>query len=348
MAAIFSAWRARLAERLVPEDSTLPPLILVPGHSPSHEQKCLTVAKRLTSGPISVSSFITTVTPSPLIRVRSTPAQLASLWRTSNSWRALLPARGANPRSTLWTWRWPSNCSSLASHCARWRAMSSYIASACASTNRCSSRQLPVSARTMSASLALTRRCRWRASTRASRWPATMSRMMACPLWPITSLRTSVSWIFICTSAFCMRCTQLVCSATSTSRWRATARTTQTSAAGRQAARSSPRLMSFCSHWQSCTSLLRPGTYFNCRASTSHTFNPCCSSTSNTAIQYTPVDSSATVSTPSLSSHRASSAKSSVIVPTSRTAACPAASAKCCGTATQWLDPPTSIPAALG
>jgi hypothetical protein len=29
-AAIFSAWRAWLAERLVPEDSTLPPLILVP------------------------------------------------------------------------------------------------------------------------------------------------------------------------------------------------------------------------------------------------------------------------------------------------------------------------------
>jgi len=29
-----------------------------------------------------------------------------------------------------------------------------------------------------------------------------------------------------------------------------------------------PRLISFCSHWQSCTSLLRPGTYFICRAST--------------------------------------------------------------------------------
>ena len=45
IAAIFSAGRARLAERLVPEDSTLPPPILVLGHSPSQEQKCLTFAK---------------------------------------------------------------------------------------------------------------------------------------------------------------------------------------------------------------------------------------------------------------------------------------------------------------
>jgi hypothetical protein len=70
---------------------------------------------------------------------------------------------------------------------------------------------------------------------------------------------TSVSWMFICTSAFCIRCTQLACSMSSTSRWRTMARTTHTSSAGRQAARRKPRLMSFCSHWQSCTSLLRPG-----------------------------------------------------------------------------------------
>ena len=45
MAAIFNAWRARLAERFVLEARTLPPLILVPGLSPSQEQKCLTLAK---------------------------------------------------------------------------------------------------------------------------------------------------------------------------------------------------------------------------------------------------------------------------------------------------------------
>jgi hypothetical protein len=59
--------------------------------------------------------------------------------------------------------------------------MSSYIASAWRSTNRCSSRQLPVNALAMSCSLALTRLWRMRASTFGSRSPATMARMMACP-----------------------------------------------------------------------------------------------------------------------------------------------------------------------
>ena len=45
-------------------------------------------------------------------------------------------------------------------------------------------------------------------------------------------------------------------------RWRTTARTTHNPSSGRQAARRNPRRMSFCSHWQSCMSLLRPGTYF--------------------------------------------------------------------------------------
>jgi hypothetical protein len=63
MAASFSAWRTRLAERLVLADSTLPPLILVPGHTPSQEQKCLTLAKRLGSGPISDRGFIAAAIP---------------------------------------------------------------------------------------------------------------------------------------------------------------------------------------------------------------------------------------------------------------------------------------------
>jgi hypothetical protein len=75
-----------------------------------------------------------------------------------------------------------------------------------------------------------------------------MSRMIACPVAPITSLITSVSCRFICTSAFCMRCTQLACCVSSTSRWRATARIVHTSAEGRNAARSNPWLISFCSH----------------------------------------------------------------------------------------------------
>jgi transposase len=72
-------------------DSTLPPLILLAGHRPSQEQKCLTLAKRLRSVLISLKIFITEPRTSPLMRVRSAPAQLASCWRTSNSARALLP-----------------------------------------------------------------------------------------------------------------------------------------------------------------------------------------------------------------------------------------------------------------
>lgn len=78
-------------------DSTLPPLILLAGHRPSQEQKCLTLAKRLRSVLISLKIFITEPRTSPLMRVRSAPAQLASCWRTSNSARALLPVLGAFP-----------------------------------------------------------------------------------------------------------------------------------------------------------------------------------------------------------------------------------------------------------
>lgn len=88
MAAIFSAWRTRFAERLVLADNTLLPLILVPGHSPSREQKCLTLAKWLKLGPSWLSIFIITVTPNSLMRVRSTLAQLAGFWRVSQRLQA--------------------------------------------------------------------------------------------------------------------------------------------------------------------------------------------------------------------------------------------------------------------
>jgi hypothetical protein len=113
---------------------------------PSQEQKCLTLAKRERSVPISLRIFMTVSSPSPLMRVRSAPAQLASCWRTSNAARALLPVRGALPMSTLAAERSASSSLHFSSHSRKCRAMSSYIPSACLSTNRCSSRQLPVSA----------------------------------------------------------------------------------------------------------------------------------------------------------------------------------------------------------
>ena len=42
--------------------------------------------------------------------------------------------------------------------------------------------------------------------------------------------------------------------------------------------------MSCCSHWQSSTSLLRPGTFLTCRALTRCTSNPAASSISNRGI----------------------------------------------------------------
>ena len=110
-------------------DRTLPPLILVPGHSPSHEQKCLTLAKRLKSGPISDSTVSTEVTASPLMRVRSTPAQRASAVRRSKP-GVFLPARLAGPASlTSWRPSGASNACSLASHSVRRWARLSYDSS---------------------------------------------------------------------------------------------------------------------------------------------------------------------------------------------------------------------------
>ena len=57
-------------------------------------------------------------------------------------------------------------------------------------------------------------------------------------------------------------------------------------------------MCSCCSHWQSSTSVLRPGTFLMRRGSTNITAKPRSSSTPNSGIQYTPVDSMTTVSTP--------------------------------------------------
>jgi hypothetical protein len=46
-------WAARLAQRSVLPLSSLPPVILMPGHRPSQEVKCMTEGKRDMSAPIS-------------------------------------------------------------------------------------------------------------------------------------------------------------------------------------------------------------------------------------------------------------------------------------------------------
>ena len=102
--------------------------------------------------------------------------------------------------------------------------------------------------------------------------------------------------------------------------------------------------MSCCNHWQSSTSDLRPETFFTWRALTSSTVKPRRSSSSNNAIQYTPVDSMATVSTAQASSQSARRSRSAVKLGNWRTGS----SSRSGGTATKCEALPISIPAALG
>src|SRR6058998_2828360 len=102
--------------------------------------------------------------------------------------------------------------------------------------------------------------------------------------------------------------------------------------------------MSCCNHWQSSTSDLRPETFFTWRALTSSTVKPRDSSNSYNAIQYTPVDSMATVSTPQASTQSAMAFKSTVKLANSRTGS----SSRSGGTATKCDALPMSMPAALG
>src|SRR5215470_20362442 len=82
-------------------------------------------------------------------------------------------------------------------------------------------------------------------------------------------------------------------------------RTAHTSASGRKAERSNPTECRYCNHWHSCQSVRFPGTLRMCRAFTRHGLSPCASRTSKSGIQYTPVDSMATVVTPQLTSQSA-------------------------------------------
>jgi hypothetical protein len=96
-------------------------------------------------------------------------------------------------------------------------------------------------------------------------------------------------------------------------------RTAQTSCPGRNAARRNPTECRNCNHWHSCQSVRRPGTFFMWRAFTKQGRMPHCSRISNSGIQYTPVDSSATVVTPHCSSQSVKRSRSSVKVANTRT-----------------------------
>src|SRR4029450_4864550 len=74
--------------------------------------------------------------------------------------------------------------------------------------------------------------------------------------------------------AFCMSSTWREALLSWLSRWRKMLRTAQTACAGRKDPRSNPTVWRYCSHWQSWTSVLRPGTPLIWRALTRQTSKP--------------------------------------------------------------------------
>ncbi|MCY1370248.1 hypothetical protein D9M69_573330 [compost metagenome] len=73
-----------MAQRLVLPLMTLPPVILVPGHKPSQEAKCLSLGNLPMSAPTSETTTSAVVTSMPSMRVRSTPHIWKSCVRRSN------------------------------------------------------------------------------------------------------------------------------------------------------------------------------------------------------------------------------------------------------------------------
>jgi len=63
---------------------TLPPVILVPGQSPSQEAKCLSLGNLAMSAPTLLTTTSAVVASMPSMRVRSTPHMPNSRWRRSN------------------------------------------------------------------------------------------------------------------------------------------------------------------------------------------------------------------------------------------------------------------------
>src|ERR1700685_4061064 len=92
VAAGFSTWR-------LPRWYTLPPVILLSGHSPSHEAKCASVGHLFMSRPTSATMVWAIITLTPSMRVRSIPLIRYSSSRRLNrgAFRpALLPLFGVS------------------------------------------------------------------------------------------------------------------------------------------------------------------------------------------------------------------------------------------------------------
>jgi hypothetical protein len=113
---------------------------------------------------------------------------------------------------------------------------------------------------------------------------------------------TLSSLIPAASSTLSSRCFSRLRSSVSLVWYRVKSRTRRTSSGGRKLPRSSPTSINWASHWESRTSVLRPGTALTCAALTTSIVRPgppTSRSAEYTGHQYGPVDSIATCVTPS-------------------------------------------------
>ena len=177
--------------------------------------------------------------------------------------------------------------------------MASYIFKACPRLKRWSSRQCPVNCAAISSSLLWQRGSRHLANCRTSRSPFTMARTRAIPVAPVGSATARCTPTFICPRLFCLRRTPSPCSPPNSlcpAPACAARRSAPLAERPPAAARNGAAVGSIGSRVDPSSSA--PALGLNARVSTSSTSNPRLSKTSWTGIQYTPVLSNATDSTP--------------------------------------------------
>ena len=181
-------------------------------------------------------------------------------------------------------------------------------------------------------------------STWPSRSPATMARRIFWPVSPTTSDMTLANWMFICVSAFCMCWTWRAWLLSSISRWRYNAAQHadllgRTKRPAEQAVGHELLQPLAVQHVG-----LAPGDVLDVARIDQQHGEAARLQQLEQGIQYTPVDSIATVSTPQASSQSARALRSTVKLGNSRTGS----SSRSGGTATKWDALPMSMPAALG
>ncbi len=182
----------------------LPPEIGVRGHRRNHDTKWSSDGKAARWGPTSVRTTWAAPARMPSTRVKSTPANRQRVVRAGCAPRALMAFSlaglgwgGTGSAGRSGGCRDPISLSSWASYAAISVSSASNRRSADARLNRCSSRQVPVRYRAISAADFRQRGSRCRARRAGSRSPPTMARTIAIPVTPVRSVTARCTCTFI-------------------------------------------------------------------------------------------------------------------------------------------------------